>query len=196
MKSTLAKMFVLIAGLIACFQWGQIAYRFGLFYYQCNGERGFNHIGGGFEFAYFIDGALFVIGISVLCLWRNTPGFWRACALAFVLANLAGGITLFNLHRTGVLVEYGEFICNWQHSGQIAPHDNSDSTGISCNQAEVVASNYLSTRGYTNLRWRGGSVSLAERFSRLDFSTNSSVSMIKVVVDRVNGKVGYDYSHW
>src|SRR5882724_11346073 len=109
MKSQLAKIFVVVAGLIACLQWSQIAYRLALFYYQCNGERGFNHIdGGAFWFAYSTDVALLIVGIFVIRSLRNEPGFWRACSLAFVLANLAGGITLSNMHRTGVLVGYGE----------------------------------------------------------------------------------------
>ena len=193
MKLALAKMFVMVAGLIACFEWSQIAYRLALFYYQCNAERGFNHIdAGAFGIAYSVDVILLVVGIFVLCSLWKTPGFWRACSLAFVLANLAGGITLFNMHRTGVLVGYGEFIYNWQHSGQVAPHD--DSTWISCNQAKEAALQFISQNGYTNVH-----INVEDcngRFSKYQFATNGINLPLKIMVDRKSSKVGYDYSRW
>src|ERR1035437_1346463 len=144
MKSTLTKIFIPVSGLIACFQWSQIAYRFSLFYYQCNGERGINHFGGGFELIFLIDATLVVIGIFVLWSLRNAPGFWRACTLAFVLANLAGGTTLFNMHRTGVLVEYGEAMQNARKNYRPKPKED-ESSWLDYQQAEVVASNFLSS---------------------------------------------------
>lgn len=191
MKSLLARMLVVAAGLIACLQWSQIAYRLALFYYQCNAKRGFNHINdGAFGVAYSIDVVLLVVGIFVLSsLWKN-PGFWRASALAVVLANLAGGITLFNMHRTGVLVGYGEFIWNSQHSGQVAPQD--DPTWISCNQAKEAALQFILQNGYTNVH-----INVEDcngRFPKYQFATNGINLPLKIMVDRESSKVGYDYS--
>ena len=191
MKAVLCRIFVAIAGLIACLQWSQTAYRFGLFYYDYNGKRGLNHIGGGFEVAYLIDATLAITGIFVLHSLRNTPGFWRSCTLAFVLANLAGGITLFNMHRTGVLVDYGEAIQNARKNYVPEPGED-ESAWLNYQQAEAVASDYLSSNGYTNLRLRVGRID--GRFQRFSFSTDSSILEIKVIVDRLNGKVGYDQS--
>jgi len=191
MKSTLVKMFVLVAGFVACFQWSQIAYRLALFYYQCNGERGFNHIDdSAFGIAYSVDVALLVAGIFVLRSLRRTPGFWRACSFAFVLANLAGGITLFNMHQTGVLVGYGEFIWNSKHSGQVAPHD--DPTWISGDQAEEAALHFILQNGYTNAR-----INVEDcngRFSKYQFATNGVSLPLTIIVDRKSSKVGYDHS--
>jgi len=192
MKSLLNKSFVAIAGLIACFQWSQIAYRYGLFYYDYHGKRGLNHIGGGFEVAYFIDATFVIIGIFVLHSLRNAAGFRRSCTFAFVLANLAGGITLFNMHRTGVLVSYAEAFNNSRRYYIPEPKED-ESAWLNYKQAEAVGSNYLSTNGYANLRLRAGW--LDGRYPRFWFSTNSSIIEIKVVVDRLNGKVGNDYSH-
>jgi len=191
MKLALAKMFVAVAGIIACMQWSQIAYRLALFYYQCNGERGFNHIDdGALGVAYSIDGVLLIVGIFVLCSFWKKHSFWRACSLAFVLANLAGGITLFNMHRTGVLVGYGEFIWNWQHSGQVAPQD--DPTWISYDQAQETALKFISQNGYKNVH-----ITVEEligRFPEYQFATNGINLPLKIMVDRKTGKVGYDYS--
>ncbi len=192
MKSTLAKMFVVVAGLIACLQWSQIAYRLALFYYQCNTERGVNHVDDGtFEFAYLLDAVLLVVGIfATRALWKNS-GFWRACSLAFVLANLAGGITLFNMHRTGVLVEYSEFIYNWRHSGQATPQQDNPSW-ISCNRAKEAALQFILKNGYTNAH-----INVEDcngRFSEYQFATNGINLPLKIMVDRKSSKAGYDYS--
>ena len=191
MKLALAKIFVVVAGITACLQWSQIAYRLALFYYQCNGERGFNHIDDvAFGVAYFIDGVLLVVGIFVLCLFWKKPGFWRACTLAFVLANLAGGITLFNMHRTGVLVGYGKFIWNWQHSGQAAPQD--DPSWISYDQAKEAALEFISQNGFKDIHITVEE--LTGRFPEYQFATNGIILPLKIMVDRKSGKVGYDYS--
>jgi hypothetical protein len=192
MKSALTKMFVVVAGLIACLQWSQIAYRLALFYYQCNAERGFNHVDDGvFEIAYAIDSVLFGIGIFVLWSIRKKSGLWRASVLAFVLANLAGGITLFTMHRAGVLVGYEEFIWNCKHSGAVALHE--DPNWIGYNQAEKIALEFISQNGYTN-------VHITEedqigRFSHYEFATNGIIVPQKIMVDRKTSKAGYDYSH-
>ena len=193
MKLTLAKIFVVIAGLIACLQWSQIAYRLALFFYQCNSKRGFNHIDdGAFGIAYSIDVILVAVGIFVLySLWK-TPRFWRACSLAFVLANLAGGITLFSMHRTGVLVGYTEYIYNWRHSDQASPHD--DPSWISYDQARKSALEFISQNGYLNVH-----ITVEEqigRFPKYKFATNGIIAPLKIMVDRQTSKVGYDYSRW
>jgi hypothetical protein len=191
MKLALAKVFVVVAGIIACLQWSQIAYRLALFYYQCNGERGFNHIDdGAFGVAYLIDGVVLVLGIVVLFSFRKNPGFWRACTLAFVLANITGGITLFNMHRTGVLVGYGEFIWNWQHSGQTAPQD--DLSWISYDQAKEAALEFISQNGFKDIHITVEE--LTGRFPEYQFATNGIMLPLKIMVDRKSGKVGYDYS--
>lgn len=195
MKSTLPKIFVVVAGLIACLQWSQIAYRLALFYYQCNAERGFNHVEDGiFGFAYSIDAALLAAGIFVIrSLWKN-PGFWRACSFGFVLANLAGGITLFNMHRTGVLVGYGEAMQNARARYHRQDTPNDDPSWISYERASELASNFASQVGYTNIHinvsWEDG------RFPKYKISTTGISTSLKIIVDRQTTNVGYDYSHW
>lgn len=96
---------------MAGFQWWQIAYRLRLFLVDYQRERGVNHIGDGdFALIYIANSLLLVAAVfGVRVLWRDSRS-WRIAGLVVGTTNVLGCLTLFVMHRTGILVEYGEFI--------------------------------------------------------------------------------------
>jgi len=110
----LAPLLIASAGAAAAFQWWQIAYRLRLFFVDYGGERGANHISDGdFMLIYLTNALLLVVALCALRALRNSKS-WRIFATSIGTANLLGWLTLFVMHRTGALVEYGEFILHWR----------------------------------------------------------------------------------
>src|SRR5438093_4188637 len=110
MKNLASVLFAGAAG-VAVLQWWQIAYRLRLFLTDCHGERGVNHIGdGAFTFIYIVN-AILLAGVvfALRVFWRDGRG-WRIATGVVGLGNAFGWLTFAVMHRTGVLVEYGEFI--------------------------------------------------------------------------------------
>ena len=107
----LATALVAAAGTAGLFQWSQIVYRLQLFFDDYHGEPGVNHIGNGdFALIYFANGLLLAVAAyGFFVFWRLSRG-WCMVSAAVAAVNVLGWITLFVMHRTGALVEYGEFI--------------------------------------------------------------------------------------
>ena len=101
---------VAAAGVLGLFQWGQIVYRLHLFFGEYRGERGVNHVGDGdFALIYFLNAILLASTLFALrALWQSRSGRISSAAVGFV--NGLGWLSLFIMHQTGMLVEYGEFI--------------------------------------------------------------------------------------
>ena len=114
MKNLAAAMIV-GAGVMAGVQWWQIAYRLRLFFVDYHSERGMNHIGDGdFTLIYIANLLLLAAAVfGVRAFWHDARG-WRISGLVVSTMNAVGCLCLFVMHRTGVLVEYGEFIRHWQ----------------------------------------------------------------------------------
>jgi hypothetical protein len=102
---------IVVAGAMAGLQWWQIAYRFRLFFVDCHGERGVNHIGDGdFMLIYIVNAILLASTVfGVRAVWYESRG-WRLAGLIVGVSNAIGCLALFLMHRTGTLVEYGESI--------------------------------------------------------------------------------------
>ena len=110
MRSLTASILLSGAGLLGLFQWSQIVYRLRLFWGEYHAVLGVNHIADGdFALIYFIN-ALGVAAVlyALYVFWRNRG--WRAASIAVALVNVCGWVALFIMHRTGMLVEYGEFL--------------------------------------------------------------------------------------
>jgi len=92
-----------------------LAYRLHLFFGQYHGERGIKHIGGGdFTIIYVVNLLLFAAAaFASRILWYHSPR-WTIASVTVAVANGVGWITLFAMHRTGILVEYGEFLRHWR----------------------------------------------------------------------------------
>jgi hypothetical protein len=107
---TLGTALVAGAAAVALFQWAQIAYRLHLFFGECRGERAVNHIGDGdFALIYIANAILLASALFALrVLWQSRP--WRVSSVAVGIVNGLGWLSLFIMHQTGALVEYGEFI--------------------------------------------------------------------------------------
>lgn len=103
-------------GAVAIVQWWQIAYRLYLFLNQDGGKFGVNHIGDGdFSLVYTCDALLLLSAIYCWSAFHHSGAKWRRLVLFVGMANLVGWLTLVAMHRTGVLVEYHEFIRNMRH---------------------------------------------------------------------------------
>ena len=109
MKS-LATAIIAGAGVVGLLQWVQIVYRLNLFFGECRGERSVNHIGDGdFMLIYVANVILLAAAVSALrVLWQRPA--WRIASATVAVVNGLGWLTLFFMHRTGALVEYGEFL--------------------------------------------------------------------------------------
>jgi len=104
----LAAAFVFLAA--AVIQWWQICYRLHLFLTEYKGELNVNHIGDGdFLMLHTVNALLLVVGAVALRIFRQERR-WRKTTLIIGSVNLAGWLALFFMHRTGMLVEYIEFI--------------------------------------------------------------------------------------
>jgi hypothetical protein len=107
---TFATSLVAGAGMFCVIQWWQIAYRLWLFYADYGCERGVNHIDGGdFLMIYVVDVFLLSASLFAFRIFRQDRA-WRFGAAVIGILNALGWLTLFIMHKTGVLVEYGEFI--------------------------------------------------------------------------------------
>jgi hypothetical protein len=96
---------------VAAFQWAQIAYRLKLFLFDYSRQKYVSHIGDGdFMLAYFVDGLMIVVGLGSLLFLRGQSLRLRASAWCPLILNVLGAMTLFVMHKAGVLVEYSEFI--------------------------------------------------------------------------------------
>jgi hypothetical protein len=87
----------------------QIVHRLSLYVHEYNGQTGLNHVADGFFLLVYSVGlpaALSALGSA--CLVRGRAWRWPAGSLAAV--NLALCIAFVAMHRTGVLVEYSEFV--------------------------------------------------------------------------------------
>jgi hypothetical protein len=104
----LAASFVFLAATVAAIQWWQIAYRLHLFYVDYKGELNVNHIGD-FALIYVINALVLLTAAFSFRVFRNEKT-WRNAALIVGSVNLAGWLAFFLMHKTGVLVEYTEFI--------------------------------------------------------------------------------------
>jgi hypothetical protein len=108
MKRTVALLFVFLGAFLAIVQWWQIGYRLHLYYVDYRCEPYMNHIG---EFTpIYIANAFLLLtsAFSFRVLRSEKP--WRRAALIVGSVNLAGWLAFFLMHRTGILVEYVEFI--------------------------------------------------------------------------------------
>ena len=110
----LAQLLITAAGAAAVFQWWQISYRLRLFFLDSGGERGANHIGDGdFMLIYLVNALLLIAAFWALRALRYDRR-WRITTTVVGAANLFGWLTFFVMHRTGALVEYGEFTRHWR----------------------------------------------------------------------------------
>jgi hypothetical protein len=106
----LAVLFIFVAATVAAIQWWQIAYRLHLFYVDYKGEPYVNHIGvGDFALIYIANALLLLSAAFSFREFRNEKT-WRNAALIIGSVNLAGWLAFFLMHKTGILVEYIEFI--------------------------------------------------------------------------------------
>jgi hypothetical protein len=108
MKRTVALLFVILGAFLAIVQWWQIGYRLHLYYVDYKCEPYMNHIGG-FAPIYATNALLLLTATFSFQEFRNEKT-WRNAALIVGSVNLAGWLAFFFMHRTGVLVEYIEFI--------------------------------------------------------------------------------------
>ena len=100
--------------MVSVIQWWQIAYRLWLFYTDSRGERGINHIGDGdFLMIYVANGFLLGAALFAFRIFRQDK-VWQIGAAIVGILNSLGWLVLFLMHKTGVLVEYGEFIQHWR----------------------------------------------------------------------------------
>ena len=113
MKRLLPQIFVPIIVLAVILQWYQIIYRCYLFVSDSGYALGMNHIGDG-EFAcvYVANVFVFLCGLISYRLIRGESRWLILFVRIAILANAAAFIAWFIMHRTGVLVEYSEFIRN------------------------------------------------------------------------------------
>jgi hypothetical protein len=107
MKKT-AILFIFSGAALAIIQWWQICYRLHLFYVDYKGELFVNHIDG-FGLIYVLDALLLLTATFSFRIFQNEKR-WRNAALFVGSTNLAGWLALIVMHRTGILVEYPEFI--------------------------------------------------------------------------------------
>ena len=103
------------AGVFVFFEWSQIIFRLRLFFANYHGQRGVNHIGDGdFALIYFANVLLLtVVAFGLVILWRHSRA-WRITSLTVAAMNVLAWVAYFIMHRTGALVEYGEFIRHWR----------------------------------------------------------------------------------
>jgi hypothetical protein len=108
MKRTVALIFLFLGAFLAIVQWWQIGYRLHLYYVAYKSEPYLNHIGG-FTPIYVANVFLLLTSAFSFCVLRSEKA-WRHLVLVVGIVNLAGWIAFFLMHRTGILVEYPEFI--------------------------------------------------------------------------------------
>jgi hypothetical protein len=102
------------AGMGCVIQWWQIAYRLWLFYSDYGCECGVNHIGDGdFLMIYVVDVLLLSAALFAFRIFRQDRA-WQFGAAIIGILNALGWLTLFVMHKSGVLVEYSEFIRYWR----------------------------------------------------------------------------------
>ena len=100
--------------MVCVIQWWQIAYRLWLFYFDYGCERGVNHIGDeDFQAIYVVDVLLLFVALFAFRIFRQDIA-WRYGAAVIGILNALGWLTLFIMHKTGVLVRYSEFIRHWK----------------------------------------------------------------------------------
>jgi hypothetical protein len=108
MKRKVALLFIFVGAVLATVQWWQIAYRLHLFYVDYKGEPYANHIDG---FApIYVTNALLLLTVAFSFREFRNEKTWRNAALIVGSINLAGWLAFFFMHRTGILIEYIEFI--------------------------------------------------------------------------------------
>jgi len=96
------------AGVAVLVTWLEIAYRFTLFYGTYGAKKGLNHVADDyFSSFYTIVAASLVASLVATFVVRRRGS--RIATLGVAVAGLTSGLTLFLMHRTGILVTYGEY---------------------------------------------------------------------------------------
>ena len=104
---------IIICALAAIYQWWQIYHRYDLFRNHYNSKPGISHVADGwFRSNYRINGALLLAAlVAHFLVW---PKGWapRLAVLSVLMLNLTACVMIYCMHRSGVLVTYGEWAAN------------------------------------------------------------------------------------
>ncbi len=96
------------AGVAVLVTWLEIAYRFMLFYGTYGAKKGLNHVADDY-FSSFCTIAAASLAASLAVTFLFPRRWIRIMTFGVAVAALMSGLTLFLMHRTGILVTYGEY---------------------------------------------------------------------------------------
>ena len=104
-------LIAIVAGGFAVLQVTQVIYRSYLFLAEYHSQPNVNHIGNGdFALIYIANAVVFAFSLWSYRSSASTGNRFSRLMQLVILANVVCCFALFVMHRTGVLVEYHEFI--------------------------------------------------------------------------------------
>lgn len=108
-RTVAAAILVSIAGVLALANGAEAAYRYWLFRSECGSAINLNHVGEGAFVQTYKECLVAVTGaLAAAILFKSRV--WRFVAVITCISALLACAAFFSMHRTGILVEYMEYI--------------------------------------------------------------------------------------